>query len=96
MNKVRNGVQSHKRTVGERGQITIPKDLRDRHGITGGDEVEIVEVDGEILLELPTDEERLAEGYRVRADRDRELADELRGTTAEATDQLGDAPDWGE
>jgi AbrB family looped-hinge helix DNA binding protein len=89
-------MQSHKRTVGERGQITLPKDLRDRRGIAGGDEIEIVEVDGEILLKLPTDEERLAEGYQARADRDRKLADELRETTAEATDRLGDAPDWDE
>ncbi|MDB2293295.1 AbrB/MazE/SpoVT family DNA-binding domain-containing protein, partial [Halorubrum ezzemoulense] len=30
----------HKRKVGDRGQVTIPKDLRDRRGIEGGDEVE--------------------------------------------------------
>ncbi|ERH13531.1 MAG: hypothetical protein J07HB67_02571 [halophilic archaeon J07HB67] len=42
------------------------------------------------------DEDRLAEGYRARAERDRRLASELRATTAEATDRLNDVPDWEE
>ena len=86
----------HKRKVGDRGQVTIPKELRDRRGIEGGDEVEFVEVNDEIILKPPTDEERLAEGYRKRAERSRELADEMEDASADATGHLGDAPGWSE
>ena len=86
----------HKRKVGDRGQVTIPKELRDRRGIEGGDEIEFVEVNDEILIKPPTDEERLAEGYRERAERSRELAEKMEETSKEATERLGDAPDWSE
>lgn len=86
----------YKRKVGDRGQVTIPKELRNRRGIEGGDEVEFVEVNDEIIIKPPTDEERLAEGYRKRADRSRELAEEMEEASSEATDHLGDAPDWSE
>jgi AbrB family looped-hinge helix DNA binding protein len=89
-------MNEHTRKVGERGQVTIPKDLRDRQGIQGGDEVVFVETDGEIVIQPPTDTERLAEGYRKRADVSRELAAEMENTSSEATDALGDAPDWEE
>ncbi|WP_256546809.1 AbrB/MazE/SpoVT family DNA-binding domain-containing protein [Halobellus inordinatus] len=86
----------HKRKVGDRGQVTIPKELRDRRGIEGGDEVEFIEVDGEIIIKPPTDEERLAEGYRKRAERSRKLAEEMEEASSEATGYLGDAPGWSE
>ncbi|MGZ0748699.1 MULTISPECIES: AbrB/MazE/SpoVT family DNA-binding domain-containing protein [unclassified Haloparvum] len=86
----------HKRKVGDRGQVTIPKDLRDRRGISGGDEIEFVEVDDKILIKPPTDEERLAEGYRKRAERSKELAEEMAVASSEANEQLGDAPGWSE
>jgi AbrB family looped-hinge helix DNA binding protein len=89
-------MSEHKRKVGDRGQVTIPKELRDRRGIEGGDEVEFVEVNDEIILKPPTDEERLAEGYRKRAERSRELADEMEDASADATGHLGDAPGWSE
>lgn len=43
--------------VGERGQITIPKTLRDRLGIRPGQSVEFEEVDGSIVIRkrLPRD-----------------------------------------
>jgi AbrB family looped-hinge helix DNA binding protein len=85
-------MSEHKRKVGDRGQVTIPQELRDRRGIEGGDEVEFVEVDGEITLKPPTDEERLAEGYRKRAERSRGLAEEMEDASADATGHLGDAP----
>lgn len=87
-------MSEHKRTVGERGQVTIPKELRDRRDISGGDEVVFVEQNDEIIIQPPRDEERLAEGYRKRADRARELADELEDVSSAATRRLGDAPDW--
>lgn len=86
----------HTRKVGERGQVTIPKELRERRGIEGGDEVVFVEDDDGIRIKPPTDEERLAEGYRKRAERSRDLAEELQVASTEATQRLGDAPEWSE
>lgn len=86
----------HKRKVGDRGQVTIPKELRKRRGIESGDEVEFIEVNDEILIRPSTSKERLAEGYRKRAERSRELAEEMEEVSSEATQRLGDAPDWSE
>ena len=86
----------HTRKVGDRGQVTIPKELRDRRGIEGGDTVTFIEVDDEIIIKPPTNEEWLAEGYQKRADRSRQLVEEMEETSAEATERLGDAPEWGE
>lgn len=85
-----------KRTVGSRGQITIPKELRDAFGIQGGDDVTVREADGKIIIEPAPSRDELAEGYRRRADRHRELADELAGVSREANRALGDAPSWEE
>ena len=40
------------------------------------------------------DKKRLAEGYKKYADRSRWLAEEMRGTSSEATQDLGAAPEW--
>lgn len=39
-----------KRVVGERGQVTIPKRLRERFGIRAGQEVEFTDDSGRIVL----------------------------------------------
>lgn len=83
-----------RRTVGERGQVTIPKELRDRFGIRGGDEVVIHEESGKLVIERPVSREDLAEGYRRRGDRDREIDAEFDRVSTEANDRLGDAPGW--
>ncbi|QCC52577.1 AbrB/MazE/SpoVT family DNA-binding domain-containing protein [Halapricum salinum] len=85
---------SETRTVGERGQVTIPKELRERLGIMGGDEVVVREEDGRVIIEQMTVRERLAEGYRARAGRDSQLEREMADVSAEADDDLGDAPEW--
>lgn len=36
--------------VGERGQLTIPKQLRDRYGLYPNVEVELIEEHGQIIL----------------------------------------------
>ncbi|ELY79181.1 AbrB/MazE/SpoVT family DNA-binding domain-containing protein [Natrinema gari] len=87
---------AEKRKVGDRGQVTLPKRLRDAFDIHGGDEVTIREEGDRIVIEKPTSREELAEGYRRRADRHRELADETATLSREANDQLGDAPEWKE
>jgi len=85
---------TERRTVGERGQVTIPKELRERFGIRGGDEVIVLEDDGKLVIERPVARTDLEEGYRERAERDARIAAEMEGTSSEADDQLGDAPDW--
>lgn len=83
-----------RRTVGERGQVTIPKDLRERLGISGGDEVVVREEDGKVVVEKPVTRADLAEGYRRRSERDRVIATEMDEVSAEADDRLGDVPEW--
>ena len=86
--------QSEKRTVGERGQVTLPKDLREKLGIHGGDEVLVHEEGGRITIEKPFSREELAEGYRRRAAESKALAAEMDGVSREADEYLGDAPEW--
>jgi len=86
--------ETDRRKVGERGQVTIPKELRDRFDITGGDEVVIYEEQGKLVIERPVSTDELAEGYRQRAQQSRDLAAELRGASTEADETLGDVPEW--
>jgi len=83
-----------RRKVGKRGQVTIPKELRERFGIKGGDNVVIHEEAGKLVIEQPVTREELAEGYRQRAQRTSELAEELESVSTEANEHLGDAPEW--
>ena len=85
--------ENERRKVGERGQVTIPIELRERFGITGGDEVVIHGDGGKLVIERPLTHEELAEGYRQRAQQSRELAEEFEGVSQEADEQLGDAPE---
>ena len=82
------------RTVGERGQVTLPKALRERFDIKGGDEVVVRETDDRIVIEKPVTRADLAEGYRRRAERDERIAEEMAGVSDEANDHIGDAPEW--
>jgi len=43
-----------KRTVGERGQITLPKEIRQSLGVTPGSELEVSEENGAIVLRKPS------------------------------------------
>jgi len=83
-----------KRRVGDRGQITLPKELREEFDIGGGDEVEIRKEAGKIIIEKPISREDLAAGYRARTDHLRELHNEMDGVSQEADEYLGDAPEW--
>ncbi|WP_435197327.1 AbrB/MazE/SpoVT family DNA-binding domain-containing protein [Natronomonas sp. EA1] len=86
--------RAERRKVGERGQVTIPKELRERFGIKGGDDVLIYEEAGKLVIERPVSREELAAGYRQRASRTRKLAEEMEGVSSEANEHLGDAPEW--
>jgi AbrB family looped-hinge helix DNA binding protein len=72
-------------TVSEKGQVTLPKPLREALGIRTGERVEF-ELDGEaIRLKKRPDRDRLAELYgslKLPASVD-ELIDEMRGGPAE-------------
>jgi AbrB family looped-hinge helix DNA binding protein len=82
------------RTVGERGQVTLPKELRERFDIQGGDEVVVRETDDRIVIEKPVTRADLAEGYRRRAERDERIAEEMARVSREADGHVGDAPEW--
>jgi AbrB family looped-hinge helix DNA binding protein len=51
--------------VGERGQVTIPKEIRDRFGITANTEVEFQIDDGRIVLRKKSNPDAMAKwiGY---------------------------------
>jgi AbrB family looped-hinge helix DNA binding protein len=83
-----------KRKVGKRGQVTLPKELRERLGISHGDEVVVREKDGKVVIETSVSKEDLVEGYRRRSERAAEIAEEMQGTSDEADDQIGDVPEW--
>jgi AbrB family looped-hinge helix DNA binding protein len=76
--------------VGERGQIALRKKLREEFDISPGDEVKIRKESGKIVVELPVTREDLAAGYRARAEQYREVHEELKGTSREANEHLGD------
>ena len=71
---------SMKSRVTERGQVTIPKRLRERLGIRPGQQVEFREEEGRIVLERRAAPEPVALVYGIlRLDRSTdELVDELR------------------
>ena len=82
------------RTVGERGQVTLPRELRERFDIQGGDEVVVRETGDRIVIEKPVTRADLSEGYRRRAVRDEQIAEAMAGVSREADGHVGDAPDW--
>ena len=83
-----------KRRVGNRGQVTLPKELREEFDISGGDEVEIRGESGKIVIQKPITRDEVAAGYRERADHLRALTDEMDGVSREADEYLGDVPEW--
>jgi len=86
--------KSERRKVGERGQVTLPKQLREKLGISGGDEVIVHEDDGRIVVEKSVTRDELAEGYRRRAEEMEKIAEEMEGISEEADETLGEVPEW--
>ncbi len=75
------------RKVGQRGQITIPKEIREKEDIQGGDEVKIIERDGELIIKKLDDREKLKEGYQRMAEQSREISEEMLNASKEALDR---------
>jgi AbrB family looped-hinge helix DNA binding protein len=86
--------QREERKVGERGQVTLPKELREKLNIHGGDEVLVHEEEGKITIEKPTSREELAEGYRRYGTEAEALADKMATGSRKADEYLGDVPEW--
>ncbi len=86
--------KTEKRRVGKRGQVTLPKTLREEFDISGGDEVEIREESGKIVIEKPVTRDELAAGYRARAKQHQNLHGEMASVSQEADDYLGNAPEF--
>ena len=63
--------------VTSKGQVTIPKELRDRLGIGSGDEVVFEETDEGILLRKDVERNRF-EKWRGVAETDRSVEDRMR------------------
>ena len=69
--------------VGERGQITIPKHLRQRYGLEANAEVELVEIEGRLVLRKKLNDDCAIDEFAGvlgrRGQRSDELLEELRG-----------------
>lgn len=65
-------------TVSEKGQVTIPKEFREKFGIKPGSDVEFKEEDGRLVLEKEGIKFDDYEGFLGEKSTD-EVMDELRG-----------------
>ena len=78
--------------VGERGQVTIPKDIRDKEGIKPKDRVIVKIEDDRVVLEKALSkkqkEELMAEGYKKMAKLDKEIEEEWKYVSKEADAML--------
>ncbi len=80
--------------MGERGQITIPKAIRDLEGLKPGNKVVVKIEDNQIIVEKPLSkkekEKLMAEGYKKMAKLDEETAEEWKYVSKEADAILDD------
>ncbi|MBU2100046.1 AbrB/MazE/SpoVT family DNA-binding domain-containing protein [Candidatus Micrarchaeota archaeon] len=81
-------------TVGERGQITLPKAIRDKEGLKSKDKVIVKIENNKIVVEKKLSkkgkEKLMIEGYKKMAARDLELEKEMRYMSKEADEMLDD------
>ncbi|MFA4855661.1 MAG: AbrB/MazE/SpoVT family DNA-binding domain-containing protein [archaeon] len=80
--------------VGERGQITIPKIIREKQGLGKKDKAIVKIENGRIVIEKAFGkkerEELMAEGYKKMAEADQGLEKEMRHVSKEADEMLDD------
>jgi antitoxin PrlF len=53
------------RTISEKGQITVPKQLRERLGIRPGDRLEFTEESGHLLLRKASEQDPVSSVYGI-------------------------------
>lgn len=73
------------RTVSDRGQVTIPKEIREAHGFVSGTDVNIHVENGRVIIEHDDLDDLLAEGYQARKQHTEELNKQWE-TTSKETD----------
>lgn len=61
-------ISDMKSRVTERGQVTIPKELRDRLGIRPGQELEFAEEDGRLILRRRPEEHPVDRAFGILSD----------------------------
>ena len=79
--------------VGERGQITIPKLIREKEGLNAKDKVIVSIVDNKIVVEKFSNEDKeklMIEGYKKMAKLDEEIEDEWKYVSKEADEMIDD------
>lgn len=76
------------RKVGERGQVTIPKKIREEEKIRGGDEVIFEKERGRIYLKKKQKKEKLKECYKKMAERDKKINKEMFKASKEALGRI--------
>ena len=78
--------------VGERGQVTIPKDIRDKEGIKPKDKVIVKIEDDKVVVEKALSKKQkealMAEGYKKMAKADKEIEEEWKYVSKEADAML--------
>ncbi len=75
------------RKVGKRGQVTIPKSIRNKENIKGGDKVEIFEKDGEIIIKTIDKTEELKEAYQEMSKQSKKISEEMLTASKEVLDE---------
>ena len=69
-------------TITSKGQVTIPKAVRDQMGLRGGDKVKFVEKDGKFVLEKDVEESPFDKWVGFLGKREHtpdEIVEEMRG-----------------
>ena len=84
----------HLTVVGQRGQITLPKDIRDKEGIHPKDKVIVKIEDDKIVVEKTSKSKnkkaQMVEGYRNLAALDKAIEEDFSHASAEADGMLDD------